>query len=245
MTSNKYIAFVSENEKVLKGPVMRKPERKDFDYRDLSYLNDYVHEDEYNAAVDKYNEHLKNLLTIPAEWLKDSYNGKIFVEGVDFKINRVESCPYNCTDGEPDCSRKYGICTPVNIAVPIDKQPDKKEDGGIRLDVCYSGNLNEEEVVIKIFNALQGGIISIGPIPNDYSVQPDKQEGKPEKNLWELLTRYVCARDMQGLNYYKDDLLNGLNEIMGIKNNESYESLIKKGQGELMNLAIDQNNQQQ
>lgn len=73
-----------------------------------------------------------------------------------------------------------------------------------------------------------------------------EQKITPDENdLWLKLTRYVCARDMQGLNYYKEDLLNGLNEIMGKENSETYGDLIKKEQAKLLGVAIKQNNQQQ
>jgi hypothetical protein len=51
--------------------------------------------------------------------LSDSWeDGKKVVEGKDFKIVSIETCPYNCSDGEPDCSKKFGICTHIKTAVP-------------------------------------------------------------------------------------------------------------------------------
>lgn len=32
--------------------------------------------------------------------------------------------------------------------------------------------------------------------------------------MWEYLTQYVCGRDMSGLNYYKEDLLKAMRELI-------------------------------
>lgn len=57
---NKFKADFATNKLLLD---IRKPERKDFDYRDLSFLNDYVHENEYNAAIEAYNSRLSYSLS--------------------------------------------------------------------------------------------------------------------------------------------------------------------------------------
>lgn len=167
MTSNKYIAVVSEKEKVLKGPVeMAYPTEDDIFYND--------------SYVKKFEEYIASLPSIPAEWLKESDNGRLLTLDFDFSVKQLQS--ELIREDYPYKKAKY-FC---NECCNKDRCDDSSHYYRKECPYCLGkGQRDFDAIALPIDKQIS--MEKMADFHESKFYESDKQEGKPER-----MPKIVC-----------------------------------------------------